>query len=286
MEILMDFDKPSISKNLGKFLLDNLKTEKERESLNNMITGKALLKVDAIMLLRTILQAMTVSDNFDDEELSVVTPEVDGEDGDEGEKSGLNSSGEFPTLAQSMTKWSLVENNGKKPAQKINELLPSGSNTNPILTGDELLHKFENTCYFYKLGKCKFGKECKKEHPKFCQKFINNGPIKLNTKGCDNKCNNLHPIACRDSIKSIECVREKCRFYHLKGTKKPATVQQQQFQSQFVAQVQSQPINQAVPPTQVQVQPVSTPIFNPVPAHQVYYYYWNLFDYDFTNRKF
>ena len=78
MEILMDFDKPSISKNLGKFLLDNLKTEKERESLNNMITGKALLKVDAIILLRTILQAMTVSDKLDDEEFSVVTPEVDG----------------------------------------------------------------------------------------------------------------------------------------------------------------------------------------------------------------
>ena len=34
--------------------------------------------------------------------------------------------------------------------------------------------------------------------------------------------------------------------------------------------MQSQPINQAVPPTQVQVQPVSTPIFNPVPAHQVF----------------
>ena len=167
----MDFDKPSISKNLGKFLLDNLKTEKERESLNNMITGKALLKVDAIMLLRTILQAMTVSDNLDDEELSVVTPEVDGEDGNEGEKSGLNSSGEFPSLAQSMTKWSLVENKGKKPAKKINGLLPSGSKTNPILTGDELLHKFENACYFYKIGKCRYGKECKKEHPKFCQKF-------------------------------------------------------------------------------------------------------------------
>ena len=63
------------------------------------------------------------------------------------------------------TLWSLVENKGKRPAQKINELLPSGSKTNPILTGDELLHKFENTSYFYKLGKCKFGKECKKEHP-------------------------------------------------------------------------------------------------------------------------
>ena len=132
-----------------------------------------------------------------------------------------------------------MENKDKKPAQKITEPLPSGSKTNPILAGDELLHKFENTCFFYKLGKCKFGKKCKKEHPKFCQKIINNGPIKLNTNGCDNKCNNLHPIACRDSIKSSKCAREKCRFYQKKGAKKPATVQQQQFQSQFDICLQS-----------------------------------------------
>ena len=70
------------------------------------------------------------------------------------------------------------------------------------------------------------------EHPKFCQKFINNGPSKSNPKGCDSKCNNLHPIACRDSIKSRECARDKCRFYHLKGTKKPDTLSSPQVHSQ------------------------------------------------------
>ena len=58
MEILMDFNKPSISKNIGKFLLDNLKSEKDQESLTNVITGKSLLKCDAIALLTNILQAL------------------------------------------------------------------------------------------------------------------------------------------------------------------------------------------------------------------------------------
>ena len=62
MEILMDFNKPSISKNLGKFLEENLKTEKEKETLNNIITGKPLLKVDAIILLKSLLQAMTITE--------------------------------------------------------------------------------------------------------------------------------------------------------------------------------------------------------------------------------
>ena len=50
MEILMDFNKPSISKKIKKFLLDNLKTEKEKESLISVTSGKRILKGDAITL--------------------------------------------------------------------------------------------------------------------------------------------------------------------------------------------------------------------------------------------
>ena len=46
----MDFNKPSISKKIEKFLLENLKTEKEKESLTNVITGKSVLKGDAIAI--------------------------------------------------------------------------------------------------------------------------------------------------------------------------------------------------------------------------------------------
>ena len=62
MEFLMDFKKTSISKNVGKFLQDNLKDEKDKESLQNIITEKALLKIGAINLLITILQALTIPD--------------------------------------------------------------------------------------------------------------------------------------------------------------------------------------------------------------------------------
>ena len=48
MEILMDFNKPSISKKIEKFLLDNLKTEKEKESLINVTTGKSVLCLDGM----------------------------------------------------------------------------------------------------------------------------------------------------------------------------------------------------------------------------------------------
>ena len=80
--------------------------------------------------------------------------------------------------------------------------------------------KFENVCHFYKNGHCRFGVDCRKDHPKFWQKFIYNGLAKQNSKGCDGKCGKLHPNACRDSLKNRECSREKCKFYHLKGTKK------------------------------------------------------------------
>ena len=60
----MDFNKPSISKKIKKFLLDNLKTEKEKESLISVTSGKSLLKGDAIALLITIVQAMTIADEM------------------------------------------------------------------------------------------------------------------------------------------------------------------------------------------------------------------------------
>ena len=60
----MDFNKPSISKKIEKFPLDNLKTEKERESLTNVITGKSVLKGDAITLLLSLVQAMTIADEL------------------------------------------------------------------------------------------------------------------------------------------------------------------------------------------------------------------------------
>ena len=54
----MDFEKTSISTKIESFFQDNLKSEKDKESLQNVIKGKTLLKGDAINLLVTILQAI------------------------------------------------------------------------------------------------------------------------------------------------------------------------------------------------------------------------------------
>ena len=68
----MDFNKPSISKKIEKVLLENLKTEKEKESLTNVVTGKAVQKGDAVALLLSIIQAMTISDEVNMEEFEAV----------------------------------------------------------------------------------------------------------------------------------------------------------------------------------------------------------------------
>ena len=173
----MDFNKPSISKNIGNFLLDNLKTLKEKESLENVIAGKPVLKGDVLILLRSLLQAMTIPDNLGGKEIKV---NITADESDEDEAKKVSSSPldpsdekkednnqdnpndleEYPRLAQSMAKWTLIESKNKKVNKTQSQ--NSSSKSSQQLTGDELLHKFENTCYFYKLGKCKFAKECKK----------------------------------------------------------------------------------------------------------------------------
>ena len=55
--------------------MDNLKTETEQESLTNIITGKSLLKGDAIDLLLSLLQAMTIVDHVSMEEFEAAKPD-------------------------------------------------------------------------------------------------------------------------------------------------------------------------------------------------------------------
>ena len=64
----MDFNKPSGCKKIEKFLMDNLKTEAEKENLSNVLTGKTVLKADVIDLLLIIIQAMNVSNEVNMED--------------------------------------------------------------------------------------------------------------------------------------------------------------------------------------------------------------------------
>jgi hypothetical protein len=62
-------------------------------------------------------------------------------------------------------------------------------------------------CRFYANGKCKFSSECRFKHPKICQIFRQHGDTKLDSKGCNAKCGEFHPIVCRSSLKNRTCTQ-------------------------------------------------------------------------------
>lgn len=85
--------------------------------------------------------------------------------------------------------------------------------------------KKEEICKFFKFGgkwlhgmnglkKHKQWDKCKKAHPKVCNKLLTNG-----VKGCDGKeCEKFHPKMCYSSMNTRRCTKEKCTFWHCKGT--------------------------------------------------------------------
>ena len=68
----------------------------------------------------------------------------------------------IPNIRQKEEEWINVGPKGKALIKK-SDPIQSGSGlqplVNPISAGGELPNKLENVCYFYKIGKCRFGKE-------------------------------------------------------------------------------------------------------------------------------
>ena len=78
-------------------------------------------------------------------------------------------------------------------------------------------------CRFYAKGICKFGKKgelCKFNHPVYCKPLLNYGP--KSEKGCNKgqNCQHFHPKMCHSSISRHECFKEKCPYFHIKGTRR------------------------------------------------------------------
>ena len=122
-----------------------------------VLTGKSVLKADVIDLLLIIIQAMNVSNevNMEDFEATKINSDSDGD-------------------------------KNVDPTQG-----PSGLQKNTEVSKNTKV-KFDpsNVCHFYSSNKCKFGKDCRKEHPKMCIKFKKFGLQKFNKNknGCNDEC--------------------------------------------------------------------------------------------------
>ena len=83
-------------------------------------------------------------------------------------------------------------------------------------------------CMHFKQGRCKHGISGRKEgtgvcnfrHPKICQRYRANGTN--SRKGCNKgeRCQFFHPQICHRSLKDRICLREDCKFLHIKGTRR------------------------------------------------------------------
>jgi hypothetical protein len=161
-----------------------------------MAQGKKLKKGDANMLLQCLFAAIIPEGQEDEED----DPDAIFQDSQQ-----VISQDVDIQISQSQNSQS--QNSKAAGSQRA----PSFENKNRQIPTNQM-------CKFYKKGKCRYGKECRNEHPKFCKKFIKHGSLKFSLQGCDGKCEKPHPDACRDSLRTKVCNREKCRFYHIKGT--------------------------------------------------------------------
>ena len=79
--------------------------------------------------------------------------------------------------------------------------------------------QYGGTCPHGMSGKKEHGgrKECGWEHPKVCNRLLAHGD--RGSQGCDGStCPKFHPKMCHTSTTSRRCHRERCTFWHTKGT--------------------------------------------------------------------
>ena len=79
-------------------------------------------------------------------------------------------------------------------------------------------------CGHYRKGVCRHGASgrklvnnvsCKFLHPQKCRKYC-----KFGRDGCEGNCGMLHPILCKNAVRSGECLDENCKLAHLLGTQR------------------------------------------------------------------
>ena len=152
MEFHFNFDKPTISKNVGKFLNENLK-KSDADLLNRIISGKKLQYMDANVLLNRILTSIIISDGEEEDEIKIASEDD-----------------EQPDLqTQSLTQ-PLGNEKIDPKIETLKNVTLSGSSGKTEIT-EKIYTDKKDICYFYTNNKYKFGKYCIKAHPKMCPKF-------------------------------------------------------------------------------------------------------------------
>ena len=186
-----------------------------KECLTKLANGYKLPYKAANYLLMSVLSALAPEDGDMSEEMEdldlprtqtpTVTRSLEQEDGptDEGTQDAILS-----------TSSTTLPN----PAQQSSSSRNSNTQQN----------KKKELCRFYARGHCTRKKECRFDHPNICQKFHKFGSLSSNPKGCDGKCNAFHPNACKSSLRNKTCTWDECRFYHLKGTNRNPSQNQNQ----------------------------------------------------------
>ena len=203
----INFEKKTFSKLTREALLDRAGDQNLKKNIIQVMDGVKLKVADANLLLKRLIQAIVVGEDGDGR----IFEETDDEDG-KNTQSGPTTQSQSQTQNLSAHQTQEEDKNGDEQADSEGTIHPSTQEKGTKFN-------MENVCRFYRNGNCKFKKDCRKEHPKFCQRFTKHGLKSHNVSGCDSQCGLLHPNACRDSLRSRECSRDQCNFYHIKGTK-------------------------------------------------------------------
>ena len=192
-KIKFDFKKKKNSLTTIEFMLGIFNPAEEdaeqKDNLQRALEGGSLKVKEANLLIQQLFTAMVINDNEGDEEI-------------------LNELNEKEAVG--------IHTDHKPGSSGL--VLPKGTAPPEIVPKTKF--NTENVCHFFATNKCKFGKDCRKLHPRICNKFKKYGLAKFNKSGCSENCEFYHPKACFDSMKTKSCKRPDCKFFHTIGTKR------------------------------------------------------------------
>ena len=210
-KLKLDFEKRTKSKSVIDILSNGMQDDPEKdvlllslkECLAKLAKGNKLPYMAANYLLANILNALQLEDGDISDEITLVT---------------LPASQADESILESLDNTVHGSPEGASGSGAGLEGSPSTNKTNP--NPEKNSEKKREVCRFYARGHCTKKGDCRFEHPQICKIFRQFGIRNNDPKGCEGKCNQFHPNACRSSVKDRTCTWPECRFFHLKGTKK------------------------------------------------------------------